>query len=508
MNIAIYTRVSTTEQAEKGYSIDTQIQASQNKAKNIGATHTVNFIDDGYSGAYIDRPALSRLRDALFKKEFNAVIVYDPDRLSRNLAHLLIISDEIEKSGAQLLFVIGDFDQTPEGKLFYSMRGAVAEYEKEKIKERTLRGKRGKAQQGKLVINGRPLGYDFDNQNSMYVINEKQADLVKKIFHWYTHDKLGTALICKELNALGVPAPRGSSWIVSSIYRILTNTAYKGVVYSMRKKTTKVGLNKKKVTIRPESEWIPIVVPAIIDEATWHATQKQLKLNKDTAKRNLKRNHLLNGLVYCAKCGRKMAITHSGHKDKPISYYVCLTQTSASYIYSRSARCPARRIPSIILDALIWNKLSEMAYNTELIKQYVKTEPDDVSVITLKTSLVQINSTESKLIKQQDTILRWFRQQLIDDKDAENQLQEIRIQLADLLTIKKGLEEELQVISSPSSPARIATNMKQYYNLETSSENEKRIAIQAVLNKVIVERTDDTVARGSKPELNISLTFI
>jgi site-specific DNA recombinase len=508
MNVAIYIRVSTAEQAEKGYSIDTQLEASHYKAKELGATHTVDFIDDGYSGEYIDRPALSRLRDALFQKKFDAVIVYDPDRLARNLAHLLIVSDEIDKSGAQLLFVIGDFDQTAEGKLFYSMRGAVAEYEKEKIKERTLRGKRGKAQQGKIVVNGHPLGYNFDSHTNMYIINEKQAELVRKIFNWYTKDHLGTVQICKKLNALGISTAKGRDWISSSIYRILTNTIYKGIVYSMRKKATKISLNKKKVTTRPESEWIPIAVPAIIDEVTWQTAQKQLKLNKDSAKRNLKREHLLNGLVYCAKCNRKMVITHSGHKDKPICYYVCLAQTSASNIYSESRRCPARRVPTLILDTLVWSKLSEMTHNSNLIKQYMETEPDNGSVTTLKNAILEIINTESKLRKQQDNIIRWYRQQMIDINNAEKQLQEIRTQLANLVLVKKSFEEDLQEISFPYNSASIVTNIKLHFNYDVTSEDEKRAAIRSILNKVTVERTDDTIARGSKPEFNISIDFI
>lgn len=76
------------------------------------------------------------------------IVIYDPDRLARNLAHQLIITEEIEKSGAKLLFVSVTFEASHEGNLFYSMRGAISAYEKEKIKERTTRGKKGKARTG------------------------------------------------------------------------------------------------------------------------------------------------------------------------------------------------------------------------------------------------------------------------------------------------------------------------------------------------------------------------
>jgi predicted site-specific integrase-resolvase len=104
--VAIYVRVSTDQQAEKGYSLETQLAECRKKIKDLPKVLAVEeFIEDGYSGAYLERPALEKLRNALREKRFGAVIVYDPDRLARNLTHQLIITDEIESSGAHLHFV-------------------------------------------------------------------------------------------------------------------------------------------------------------------------------------------------------------------------------------------------------------------------------------------------------------------------------------------------------------------------------------------------------------------
>lgn len=100
MNAAIYVRVSTDQQAEKGYSIDTQLEACRKCAMELGAENIEEFIDDGYSGGFIDRPELTRLRESLARKEIDVVIAYAPDRLARKMIHLLIISEEIVKAGA------------------------------------------------------------------------------------------------------------------------------------------------------------------------------------------------------------------------------------------------------------------------------------------------------------------------------------------------------------------------------------------------------------------------
>lgn len=509
MIAALYGRVSTADQAENGYSLSTQMIANRTKAKEFGVEKMIEFIDDGYSGEFIDRPALTQLRDTLRRREVDIVIVYDPDRLARNLAHQLIVTDEIEKSGAQLIFVSVTFEQSAEGKLFYSMRGAISAYEKEKIKERTMRGKKGKARQGKLVNNGRCYGYDYDKISSMYTINDEQAAVVRQIYGFCVKDKLGTALISKELNSLCIPAPRGNHWIVSSIHRILTNTAYKGIVYSMKHKSTKTGLSTRKIELRPESEWIPVQIPAIVDEVTWHTAQKQLQANKNFSKRNLKFNHLLNGLIYCARCGRKMTVKHSGKSTNPVSYYVCLTQASTSYMYLDGEKCTARRVPTTLLDELVWDKLCELAKDVQLMAQYTQNMGTPFSLTNIKTTLARLNDTERKISIQKETIIRWYRQQLIGDADAEKQLDEINKQLMDISITKKNLNEELNFLSPQISAVNIAMNIKKFFsNIEYYEEDERRHAVRTILEKVIVERIDTTYAKGSSPEFAVDLKFI
>jgi len=510
MIAALYIRVSTADQAEKGYSLDTQLSEIRQKATECGAIEFVEFIDDGYSGEYIDRPALTKLRDGLERREFDVVVIYDPDRLARNLAHQLIITEEIEKSGAKLLFVSVTFEDTPEGKLFYSMRGAISAYEKEKIKERTTRGKKGKARQGKLVNNGGCFGYDYDKASSMYVINEQQAMIVRRIFDDCVNDKMGTALISRQLNCECIPSPRGNQWITSSIHRMLTNTAYRGVVYSMRYKSTKTGFNTRKTEIRPESEWIPIPVPAIIEEITWYAAQQQLKANKDLAKRNLKFDHLLNGIIYCARCGQKMSIKHSGNRNIAYSYYACITQTSTSYLYAQRESCTARRVPTAILDQLVWDKLSELAEKPNLITQYIQQHIDNPSgAVKIKAALERLKEAEHKLSTQRETILRWFRQQMMSDRDAEKQLAQLGKQLIDITETKKRLHNELDGMTPKITPEDIVINIrKRFKDAPYFDEDEQKRAVRSALAKVAVERIDTTFAKKSKPEITIDLTFV
>lgn len=500
MNVAIYVRVSTEQQAEKGYSIDTQIEACRQYSIKLGATKIIEFRDEGFSGEFLDRPALTRMRTAIVAKQIDIVVIYDPDRLSRNIYHQGIIYEEIDKAGVELKFVMINFDKSSDNMLLFNMRGVIAQYEKEKIKERTMRGKRGKASKGMVISDTKPFGYIFDSEKSTYMINQSEAKSIRLIFDLIINKKMGTARICKELNALGIPSPRAKKfWIVSSIHRLLTNTLYKGVIYSMKYRYEKIGLNKKKRTLRPESEWIPISIPAIVDEATWEAAQKQLQENKNFASRNLKHDYLLNGLVTCAKCGRAMIISHSGDKNHT-SYYACLSKKSSSYIYAGQV-CTARQVPCALLDKSVFEHFQRLLLNPDKIDISHFPEHD---VQENQVTLEQFKNTEQNLIKQKDTILHWFKQQILTRTEAESQLNDIVRQLANITELKKNYDFELAVIL-PGLPTKeiiaiIKAGLRSDFPLE-----EKKAALRSIIDRVFVERVDNTRGRGSCPEINAKI---
>ncbi|MBP2655303.1 MAG: Resolvase protein [Firmicutes bacterium] len=509
MNIvAVYARVSTVEQAETGYSLATQLDACRKRAAMLGAKKIEEFVDDGYSGEFIDRPALTQLRKMLANNNLSAVIVYDPDRLARNLAHQLIITDEIEQAGAQLLFVSVSFEQSPEGKLFYSIRGAVSAYEKEKIKERSMRGKRGKAAQGKIIADAKPFGYTYNKEISNYEINESEAQIVQQMYTWLTEEKIGTATIARRLNEIGVPSPRlKKPWIVSAVYRLLTNPIYRGTHVAMRYRYQKVSLNKRIRTLRPESEWIDIPVPAIVDTEVWQAAQSQLKANKSLAKRNLKREQLLSGLVYCAQCGRKMTITYAGKATDPKSYYVCMSQRSNSYIYTEKERCRARRIPCELLDQTVYEHLYQLSKNPRLIKQYLSNRPHPANTKNFITAIERLQDNEVRLVKQREMVLRWYRQQMIAEDEAERQLKEISDRINDVGRNLAKIREEMEIFSPNLSQKEIITAVTKHFALGDHSYEAKRAAVHQVLKKVIAERTDTTKAKASRPEIEVELKF-
>lgn len=178
----VYCRVSTKAQ-EDGTSLDTQAEACVSHAEKLGYSVT-RVTKEIYSGAELwDRPLLSRDREAIRRGEFQVIICYAIDRLSRNVGHLTLLLEEAERAGCRLLFVTEDLDSSPEGKLLHSVRGYVAEIERLKIKERTIRGRRAKVASGKIVGRGFGLfGYTLNRDVGRRTTHASQAAIVRRIF--------------------------------------------------------------------------------------------------------------------------------------------------------------------------------------------------------------------------------------------------------------------------------------------------------------------------------------
>jgi site-specific DNA recombinase len=140
---ALYARVSSDQQAQ-AQTIDSQLAALRERMAKDGAllNPAHEFIDAGYSGSTLIRPALEQLRDAVAAGELERVYAYTPDRLARKYAYQVMLVDEFQRGGVELVFLNHKFGQSPEDELLLQMQGMIAEYERAQILERSRRGKR------------------------------------------------------------------------------------------------------------------------------------------------------------------------------------------------------------------------------------------------------------------------------------------------------------------------------------------------------------------------------
>lgn len=358
--IGIYARVSTEEQAKKGFSLKDQIAECRKKANS---DEVIEYVDEGISGEFLDRPALSKLRqdvrDGLIKK----VVCLDPDRLSRKLMNQLLITDELDKRGVELVFVNGEYAKTPEGSLFYSMRGAIAEFEKAKITERMSRGRRQKARQGKVLRNFQIYGYDYDKETEQLVINENEAKIVRLIFDLFTKPNdlvKGINGIAHYLTNQEIPTKRGASvWHRQVVRQILMNRAYIGEFYQNRWNTEGMLGNKYKdpservpMRERPREEWIQVPCPPIVDKETFEHAQRLLQESRRRWTKKSQHKYLLSGLVRCGDCGNTM----TGRRAKNWGKYVFEYTDIKNYSGAKNTGC-GRKVKAEDLDNEVWETI-------------------------------------------------------------------------------------------------------------------------------------------------------
>jgi site-specific DNA recombinase len=159
----LYARVSGDDRGKTGgANLQDQLRLCNQHAEERGYAVVAELAEDdrGASGASFDLPQLSKALEMARAGSFDVLIVRELDRLSRDLAKQLIVEQELKRAGVSIEYVLYDFPDTPEGRLNKNLRAMLAEYEREKIKQRMGRGKMRKIHNGETINSGRPpFGY-------------------------------------------------------------------------------------------------------------------------------------------------------------------------------------------------------------------------------------------------------------------------------------------------------------------------------------------------------------
>lgn len=467
---AIYARVSTEDQARTGYSLDDQLETGFKyyQQKGINKDEIEIFIEEGKSGEFLDRPELQRLRDKVFLKQVKEVWILDPDRLSRDDIHAFMLKVEIEKS-AKLTFHTGNYDKTPEGDLFFKVRASIASFEKAKIRERTMRGKRQKALSGKIISNRPMYGYDWNEAISNYDINNDESAVIKEIYNLCINKKYGLYRIVNLLNSKGLKNKRNNNWNIKNVYRILTEPIYTGTYYLFKEQWKKTGQKTYDVTKIPKDSWIRITVPAIVTTDEQASAKKQLTLNCKNSPRNKRKDYLLTGIIKCGFCGKGMVCVP--HNTKGLCYYICYGKRVLK-------QCPdSGYIPTEEIEHDVWEHIIKIAEGKATLPKAKKIDKTD-----------EINALNEQLkinLKIQDDITELLFDNLIKKDKARNKLEQItrkinniEQQISELTLIQLSTDKQTPIIKLADVLGATTTKQKhdllQHYGITVIAQREKR----------------------------------
>ena len=362
VRVAIYARVSSERQSRDG-TINSQLDALRTR---VGEDHAaleeeLSFIDDGYSGSTLIRPALERLRDQAAASAFGRLYVHSPDRLARRYAYQVLLIDELHNCGVEVVFLNRQLAQGPEDDLLLQVQGVVAEYERAKILERSRRGKQHAARRGAVsVLTRAPYGYRYLTRQmaggeARFNVQFDEARIVTDMFNWVAIERLSLSQVARRLKELKIASPKGHDyWDRGTVFGILRNPCYKGSAAfgkrrivprqpRLRPLRNQPDQPRRSVSWQrvPHEQCIAIPVPAIIEAAVFDAVQEQLVENKQRQRCACAggAKYLLQGLVVCKRCGFAMCGGYNSHR----LYYRCIgnrarRMTDVHVCQSRSIR--------------------------------------------------------------------------------------------------------------------------------------------------------------------------
>ena len=215
-HVAFYARVSSERQTRDN-TIASQVAALRERIAADGGQLEPDdaYIDDGYSGSLLIRPALERLRDAVAAGSIARLYVLAPDRLARRYAHQALLMEEFRRGGTQVVFLNRAISSTAEDDLLLQMQGVIAEYERAKILERSRRGRRHAARSGLLsAFTTAPFGYRYVPKDqgggvARFDVVPHEAQVVQSVFNWIGHDRLSLREVCRRLQQGGIPSRKG-----------------------------------------------------------------------------------------------------------------------------------------------------------------------------------------------------------------------------------------------------------------------------------------------------------
>ncbi len=481
----LYARVSSDDRGREGRNIASQLEMCRDFALQNGWVIVAELSEDdrGASGSSFELPELDRIREMAQKKQFDVLVVRELDRLSRKLAKQLVVEEELNRAGVEVAYVLANYDDTPEGRLNKHIRATVAEYEREKIAERMVRGRRQVVQNGKIMLHGNkpPYGYRLSSDGNNLEIYEPEAAIVRMIFKYYVDgDENGnpvtTRAIARLLTEMQVPTwadlrpyfhkkRARCEWSHPLVLRLLKVETYAGKWHYGKR-------GRKNNKIHQPEHPLTLDVPAIISRETWECAQVQRRKNFDESKRNLKREYLLRSRVRCGNCDSSIipfahVNTCKTKEDKVYYYYRC--NGMMGNIANKKCHLPSFRAD--IVDALVWEWVKTLLTDSTVFETGLKIyqEQQEEMLIPIRRRMVVVDDLWKDTKSQYDRVVELYvggdipRDILVDKKQrletTLSALDEEKQQLSTQLAGKNITETDLMKIRSFAKQASEEFNL-------------------------------------------------
>jgi site-specific DNA recombinase len=520
MRVALYARVSSERQADE-LTIQSQVAALRQRiaADRCRIEPELCFLDEGFSGSTVQRPALERLRDLAYSGGVDRLYVHSPDRLARNYAYQVVLLEEFQRHGVEVLF-LNDLAgaASAEKNLLLQMQGMIAEYERAKILERTRRGRRFAARQGKVsALAHAPYGYRYVSKHegggeARYEVDAEASPRVQALFRWVGVEGLSLGEVTRRLREQGVLTPTGlSCWDRATVRGILINPAYQGTAkYGktrlLPRKTAPRSMRGRPLTRHSHQEATPtqpdeqeeITVPALVSAELFQAVAERLADNRRRYRAQKQGTEfLLSGLLMCgccqsAYCGRRFGVKST----RRYVYYHCLG--ADRHRHGGNRICTNKNLPGRIEDA-VWVDVRSLLQEPDRLRKefearWQRPAQDHAEVKRLEQAITQHKRRIARLIDAYEN--GW-----LDKVEFEPRIRAVKDRLsrdeAALLEQKReGIDAEglrLVIGQFESFAAQMIAN------LEQADFTTKRTLLRLLVKRIEVGETDIRIVYKVSP---------
>lgn len=470
--VFIYLRVSTKEQTE-GYSLGEQEERLRKYCEAMDWILVKVYIDGGFTGSNMDRPALQDMIKQVEKGAVDLVLVDKLDRLSRSQFDTLYMIQEIfTKNNVGLVSRAEAFDtSTPLGRTIVGILSVFAELERERIKERMKDGLEGRAKEGKYKGGSNyPLGYDYDQTTGKLVVNDYEALIVREIFDMF-NNRTPVMAIGRTLTEKGYRTKQGKTkWRDIQIRKIVTNPVYIG----------KINHNGQVYDGLHDG-----IIPEEVFQKAREITEERSREN-EKYKVGRKYKSPLGGLIWCGNCGAKYFWHYNG-KNKDGSrrnYYGCPSRKKVDPALVKDPNCKNTTYRDIALEEIIFNEIRRLKTDPTYFDRIQTSVDNTEDQKVLKERIDQISAKLSKLMDLYT----------VDGIDME----ELKDKIKPLTDERKSLTltlEKMQTEESAATEEEIMGVVEMFEEALASKDN-------YTVNRVIAELIDHIVIQGEDIEIH------
>ena len=392
------------------------------------------------------------------KVSVDAILVLTTSRFYRNAVDAGIWKRQLRKLGVRVIAITQDVGQpdTPSGELVDGIFALIDQHESRMIGFHTARGMKENARKGYFNGSRPPFGYRIQkvtdergNVKGVLAIEEEEAAQVKQIFAMYTKQSWGAVEIAKVMNRDGFRRRKNAKWNQMEVLRVLENTTYIGKYIFGR-------FAARNRIIRPESEWITVQVPAIVDEETFNAAAV-LRKSKAKERRNGRVYDgplVLVGMLKCGKCGASM-VSSTGKGGKYV-YYACRT-----YLREGKTGCSGHRVPVRKFEKQVVDQILDWAFGEENVKALVAAVRKALSERRGPTRELRakVEDLENRLARYYDA----FEEGTLNPSDVSDRVSKLQAQKKEIeaeLAERVNIKELPASISSPENIKRIQEDLR------------------------------------------------